>query len=59
LNTRQNLSAKDAQQMQTGVTSGDEVLLRFGEPDGTFAQGGASSTSGATSSRGSSPAPAR
>jgi hypothetical protein len=39
LPTRQNLSATDAQQIQTGVTSREEVLLRFGEPDATFAQG--------------------
>ena len=39
LPTRQNVSAKDAQEIRTGVTSREEVLLRFGEPDATFAQG--------------------
>ena len=39
LPTRQNVSAKDAQQIQTGVTTREQVLLRFGEPDTTFAQG--------------------
>jgi outer membrane protein assembly factor BamE (lipoprotein component of BamABCDE complex) len=39
LPTRQNVSTKDAQQIQTGVTSREEVLLRFGEPDATFGEG--------------------
>ena len=39
LPTRQNVSAKDAQQIQTGVASREEVLLRFGEPDATFGEG--------------------
>ena len=39
LPTRQNLSPKDAQQIKTGVTSREEVLLRLGEPDATFGEG--------------------
>jgi outer membrane protein assembly factor BamE (lipoprotein component of BamABCDE complex) len=34
--TRQNLSHKSAEQIQVGVTSREQVLLLFGEPDATF-----------------------
>jgi len=38
LPTRQNLSPKAAAEIQVGVTSREQVLLRFGEPDATFDQ---------------------
>ncbi len=36
--TRQNLSRKTAEQIQVGVTSREQVLLLFGEPDAAFDQ---------------------